>query len=72
MTTERWSPFPVRKRNDDVMRGFEAERDRLLNQASLIPSPVWRSRGPTSPKPKAFSRYGQCGHSVTHGLGPAG
>jgi hypothetical protein len=41
----------VRKRNDDVMSGLEAERDRLLTKASLIPSPVWRRRGPTPIKP---------------------
>jgi hypothetical protein len=46
----------MRKRNDDVMRGLEAERDRLLTLASLIPSPLWRRRGPTPTKPKVASR----------------
>jgi hypothetical protein len=63
----------VRERNDDVMRGLEAERDRLLTQGSLIPSPVWRRRGPKPTKPRAASPdCGQSGHSVRHGLGPAG
>jgi len=51
----------VRKKNDDVMRGLEAERDRLLTQASLIPSPVWRRRGPPPTKPKAASRVADFG-----------
>ncbi len=42
----------MRKTNEDVVRGLEAERDRLLIQASPIPSPVWRSRRPTPTKPE--------------------
>jgi hypothetical protein len=62
-----------RERNDDVMRGLEAERDRLLTQGGLIPSPVWRRRGPKPTTPRAAPPdCGQSGHSMRHGLGPAG
>jgi hypothetical protein len=39
-----------RDRNDDVMRGLEAEGDRLLTRAGLIHSPLWRGRGPDAVK----------------------
>jgi hypothetical protein len=35
-----------RDRNDDVMRGLEAEGDCLLTRAGLIHSTLWRGRGP--------------------------
>jgi hypothetical protein len=46
----------VRERNDAVIRGLEAERDWLLTQGRLIPSLVWRRRGPKPTKPRAASR----------------
>jgi hypothetical protein len=39
-----------RDRNDDVMRGLEAEGDCLLTRAGLIHSPLWRGRGPDAVK----------------------
>ena len=36
----------AREMNDDVMRGLEVERDCLLTQGSLIPSPVWERTRP--------------------------
>jgi hypothetical protein len=36
----------VREWNDDVMSGLDDERNRLLTQGSLIPSPVWSRGGP--------------------------
>jgi hypothetical protein len=60
----------VGERNDDVMRGLEAERVCLLTLGSLIPSPVWRRRGPVPMQPGAASPdCGRSGHSMRHGLG---
>jgi hypothetical protein len=39
----------VRQRNDDVARGLETERQRLLTQGNLIASPRWRRCGPFVP-----------------------
>jgi len=43
----------VRERNDDEMRGLEAERDGLLIRGSLIAAPAGRRRPPRATRPGA-------------------
>ena len=48
----------LRERNAEAMRGLESDRARMVAHGGLIPSPLWRQRGPTprAPATNAIAR----------------